>query len=433
MKTTKSTDQLEVPVASGSQQRSRSPSPSGSQTVANEFRVETQKMRLNMLLQLSDQLKTEGRSREQLLRQNDQAKNIWDSFNKDHELLGASCKSTFLRHPYMTEELFQKAFSAYLKITGEVTEALRILEKDQPSPVQKETVQSKSRTSKPEIKIPMFDGKITAWPEFRDLFKSLVIEDKELTDLERLQYLKTHLQGEAAKLTSGTSMTSDSFARAWRRITERYNDHDRLVQDFLDKLLSNQQEVPRTGRALYELLDDVKQIIDSLAELKEPVEEWSQVFIYAVARRLPSSVREGWELKKKNSPEQLVYHDLLSLIEARAQALEAIPSLQSSSSKQRSSARTTVGPRNIFQAVTQTGTTKYPCDHCKGDHFIVQCPKFRELHPTDRHKVVVTHRLCFNCMGHHNLSTCTSTRTCKTCGGKHHTMIHLPTSKPASQ
>ncbi|KAK0071624.1 hypothetical protein PV326_001034, partial [Microctonus aethiopoides] len=52
---------------------------------------------------------------------------------------------------------------------------------------------------------------------------------------------------------------------------------------------------------------------------------------------------------------------------------------------------------------TQNQTTKYPCDHCKGDHKIVSCPSFRELSIPERHKIITDKRLCFNWFGHHSL------------------------------
>ncbi|XP_071581306.1 uncharacterized protein [Temnothorax nylanderi] len=52
------------------------------------------------------------------------------------------------------------------------------------------------------------------------------------------------------------------------------------------------------------------------------------------------------------------------------------------------------------------GSTVYPCDCCNGTHFVVTCTKFRDLSPVERQKLVISRRLCFNCLGRHNVRSC---------------------------
>ncbi|XP_011880277.1 PREDICTED: uncharacterized protein LOC105568876, partial [Vollenhovia emeryi] len=63
------------------------------------------------------------------------------------------------------------------------------------------------------------------------------------------------------------------------------------------------------------------------------------------------------------------------------------------------------------------------------------CSKFRELAPAARHKVAIDKRLCFNCLGRHSVRACKSQRGCKTCSGRHHTMLHgtHPIAAPAQK
>ncbi|XP_026475595.1 uncharacterized protein LOC113380645 [Ctenocephalides felis] len=56
---------------------------------------------------------------------------------------------------------------------------------------------SKSASAKvqlPQIHLPNFDGDLSKWPEFRDMFSSLIIENKLLTNSQKLHYLKNSLQ-----------------------------------------------------------------------------------------------------------------------------------------------------------------------------------------------------------------------------------------------
>ncbi|KAK0075624.1 hypothetical protein PV326_011431 [Microctonus aethiopoides] len=104
------------------------------------------------------------------------------------------------------------------------------------------------------------------------------------------------------------------------------------------------------------------------------------------------------------------------------------PSSQSQVNKSTSGKSTQPTKTAHHAASTSSRSTKYTCDRGKRNHYIVSCPACRELSILGRHNVIKEKRLCFNCFGHHNLRSRVSTRTCITCGSKHHTMIHMISS-----
>ena len=70
----------------------------------------------------------------------------------------------------------------------------------------------------PRIEIPTFTGRREDWESFRDLFCALIHEDKQLTDVERLFYLKAHVQGDAkAALPGGDVLLANSSRRGKMR------------------------------------------------------------------------------------------------------------------------------------------------------------------------------------------------------------------------
>ncbi|XP_036318923.1 uncharacterized protein LOC118733581 [Rhagoletis pomonella] len=68
---------------------------------------------------------------------------------------------------------------------------------------------------------------------------------------------------------------------------------------------------------------------------------------------------------------------------------------------------------------------------CKQSHFLRKCPRFLRLTPINRKSLAKKAHWCTNCLGHSTGSACVSTKTCSTCGGKHHTLLHLDTSTPS--
>ncbi|KAI4490384.1 hypothetical protein M0802_010655 [Mischocyttarus mexicanus] len=64
------------------------------------------------------------------------------------------------------------------------------------------------------------------------------------------------------------------------------------------------------------------------------------------------------------------------------------------------------------------------CCYCRQRHYLAFCPQLNSLSRKARVEVVVEARLCFDCLGRHNVRQCRSTRRCNVCGGLHHTVIH---------
>lgn len=63
----------------------------------------------------------------------------------------------------------------------------------------------------PKLALPKFSGDQLAWEGFRDLFRSLVHDVSELPGVQKLQYLKSCLSGEAAELVANTPLTDAAY------------------------------------------------------------------------------------------------------------------------------------------------------------------------------------------------------------------------------
>ena len=66
------------------------------------------------------------------------------------------------------------------------------------------------------------------------------------------------------------------------------------------------------------------------------------------------------------------------------------------------------------------------CPACKGSfHPLLTCDEFRSWDLSRCHEFVKTNRLCLNFLSRsHMVRDCGSTKTCRQCGAKHHTLLH---------
>ena len=61
------------------------------------------------------------------------------------------------------------------------------------------------------------------------------------------------------------------------------------------------------------------------------------------------------------------------------------------------------------------------CAYCKGPHSPSACDVI--ITSQARKDFIVEHKLCFNCLGRHKVSACTSRHRCHKCQRKHHTSL----------
>lgn len=433
---------LKVP-GGNEKNRSRSPSPTSGLSNAQEFMLATQMSRFELLKEMAEQTSAfQPRSLYQAETKMDTINGLWEAFVQDHATMGAACRSAFWNHPYLASKYYEKAYRFYDQARLNISSLTEELRAELPSSTPPRTAHHSS-SKLPEIKLPQFSGNYSDWPTYRDLFKALIISNAQLSNVERLQYLKTSTSGEAAQLISNIRVQEDQFKPAWGKIMDRYEDKRRLIMSHVESLCSTKDQAKTTAKELYALTSSFGDKVDALNALGVPVEHWDYILQHLLTQRIEPTLRESWEIHWKQSGREPSYSDLLDFIQVRAHALEASTHSKESTSKPMH--RQPLAPsrpkssyhlsttQHSTHSSTQPRSAQYPCDYCGDDHYIVSCPKFRDLTPELRHKAVVAQKLCFNCFGHHNLNACNSPRTCKTCGFKHHTMIHVASPKVAAQ
>ncbi|XP_034936335.1 uncharacterized protein [Chelonus insularis] len=408
-----------------SQQKKGSRSPSPDLTGPTSFKIATQMARLNQLRRMKVQADDVNRTTMtfQLIQEKmEMLKQVWREFLAEHELIGKGCRVTLFRHPYMTDNMFDQAYNLFdqtndqlhsLKSELHCREIQRSLTAAGITPAPS-IYTPFTRAQLPEIKLKSFDGQYSTWPEFRDLFKSLVIDRHGLANVEKLHYLKSSLTGLPALLIKNIPLNDDSFESAWRTLTERYDDKERLIFSHIDSLLTNSPAPIKTAQDIDQLSGNLRQNLDALRSLNVPVQHWDYILITIVTKKLDSSLREAWEVKRSSSTGTTQLGDLMRFLNARARALESAHPSSNQSNSSTSHNKGAIQKKSTQQARSSHQASQksdYPCDLCKGNHYIVACEKFRKLteaesstqtQPTDQSQVpaVIHHQRQLNQIEH---------------------------------
>ncbi|XP_011858680.1 PREDICTED: uncharacterized protein LOC105556206 [Vollenhovia emeryi] len=286
------------------------------------------------------------------------------AFIKEHAYFEMSWPSALIHHEYFAENAHQEESRCYMqarRVLGVLRHALAAAQPAQPqtSSSAGETRQTHSRL--PDISLPKFTGEYAAWPAFRDLFSSLIISNEQLTNVERLHYLRSSVEGTPAQLISGFSMAGDSLTPSWDLLKDRYENKRLLIHSCLDKIFASSTPVPRKAAALDSLVSGVKEALKGLEALEIKEKLGDCAVVYHVTRLLDRVTREQWENAIGATREYPTFEKLEEFLSTRIRALERIetttahPGPSSSSSSPRKTAA---------HQTTHQGDSSYPCDCC---------------------------------------------------------------------
>ncbi|XP_011861466.1 PREDICTED: uncharacterized protein LOC105558413, partial [Vollenhovia emeryi] len=250
---------LEVP--QGDRTSSRTASPARLPTEL-AWKVQTQMGRIATLTELTEALpdvpartSLEEVAQFQLL-----IEETHKAFIKEHAYFEVSWPSALTHHEYFSKNARQAESRCYMqarRVIGVLRHALAAAQPAQPAQPQTSSSAGEDRRTHsrlPDISLPKFTGEYAAWPAFRDLFTSLILSNQQLTDVERLHYLRSSLEGAPAQLISGLSMAGDSLTPSWDLLKDRYENKRRLIHACLDKIFASSTPVPRKASALDKLV-----------------------------------------------------------------------------------------------------------------------------------------------------------------------------------
>lgn len=72
-----------------------------------------------------------------------------------------------------------------------------------------------------QIKVPKFDGICSTWISF----KSLVHDNGRLSGVQKLQYLRASIKGEASRQMRHLNISDTSYSAAWNILAKTYDEH----------------------------------------------------------------------------------------------------------------------------------------------------------------------------------------------------------------
>uniref|UniRef100_A0AAR5PX68 Peptidase aspartic putative domain-containing protein n=1 Tax=Dendroctonus ponderosae TaxID=77166 RepID=A0AAR5PX68_DENPD len=258
--------------------------------------------------------------------------------------------------------------------------------------------------------------------EFRETFSSLIHENNEITNIQKLHYLKASLFGEAAEIIKCLEFTSNNYIIAFNAICERYNNPRMLVHNHVKSILDLETSTKESASKLRKINESLFKHVSVLKSLATEAELLDAILIHIVSNKLDPTTFRGWESFKNTLGTHIPsLNQFKEFIKNSANLLESLESKQPKPYLDKG--------KTCSKSFVSSGPI---CALCKQSHYLSKCDRFHKLTPPDRLAKAKELKVCINCLSKgHFVNQCNSTFTCRLCGSKHHTSLHIKSKEPS--
>lgn len=204
---------------------------------------------------------------------------------------------------------------------------------------------------------------------------------------------------------------------------DRYDNTREITNSLIKRIMLQSTMKVESSSGLQQLLDTTSECIRSLKVLGRPVEHWDDLLVFIIVEKLDLETRREWAMALKGT-DPPTYRKLQEFLEQHVRGLQAGGQSSHQASKPIKSERKNSSSSNHI-------TTDASCPVCKNNHELYTCQTFKSMTPEERMHKVKNSSLCSNCLkGGHISRSCPSKGSCKKCGKRHNTLLHLEFRRP---
>ncbi|XP_062616210.1 uncharacterized protein LOC134277925 [Saccostrea cucullata] len=302
-----------------------------------------------------------------------------------------------------------------------------------PVSIQSGSLSTASNHKLPKLSLPTFNGNKLEWQSFWDSFSSGIDENVSLSNVQKFNYLKSLLLGEALLVVEGFTLTNANYAKAIELLKERYGQPHKITRVYMQALL-DLTEPSDSLHSLREFYDKMETYVRGLETLNQTEDSYGSFLVPVILRKLPSKTKQN--LARSHGSDDWTLGELRKSLRHELSILEAGSNTDADwysgdSTFQRTANFHTkafkgkpINNRKQPKATPETGeVSKYQSKSCvfcdDKNHMGGNCTL-----TTERKKMIVKQKsLCFNCLGSHRVKDCPSKTNCKKCGKRHHTYL----------
>lgn len=170
---------------------------------------------------------------------------------------------------------------------------------------------NKTNVILPKVKIPIFEGGYDNWTTFHDIFLKLVHTNSSLIRIEKIQYRKTHVKGEASRIIQ-------------HLLKNRYHNKRLLLSKLIYKILDLPTIQDESAEKIKQLHDVTNECLETVNNLEINTKIWGPLISRIVVRKWDSETNKLHEQSQKQSNKIQDFEKLMEFLKTRFQMLEAM-------------------------------------------------------------------------------------------------------------
>ncbi|XP_066258254.1 uncharacterized protein [Euwallacea similis] len=267
---------------------------------------------------------------------------------------------------------------------------------------------------------------------FKSIFESLVHDRTDLSETEKLLYLKLCCKGDALKIIDSFEITPGNYTVALNLSKKRYENKKAVVNYHVRNILFNlPSAIKDSATNVRKLIDTVQQHKAALEKLKLPVDKWDALLNPIILSKLDERTNHEWERKQCHTESPTV-NQLLDFLTDKCFALESSrgfsrpqphrPDKDRNENRGQERGNGSASSKNYSYSLMQRVGRE--CHICNENHFVYQCPRFTQLSVSEKYNEIRKHKLCSNCLRIGHLNQECKSSGCKKCAKKHNTALH---------
>ena len=268
-----------------------------------------------------------------------------------------------------------------------------------------------------------FSGDLLKWITFIDAFGAAVADDGNLSNIQKFQYLKAQLDGEAARTIAGLPLTNSNYSEAITLLEERYGQTHKIISCYM-KALWELQKPSDNVPSVKDFYDNMESYIRGLRSLGKTEDAYGDLLVPVIFEKLPCRIKtqisrehgdKAWTLTELKDA---IYHEIQASQAGDMMTLNEDPVTSTAQFLTRGTNKRTYNTPNPTTAQFKT----LKCAYCKDNHYSNECERVISI--DKRKDIVKRDRLCFNCLRpNHTSKDCQAKGRCRLCKLKHHTSL----------
>lgn len=171
----------------------------------------------------------------------------------------------------------------------------------------------------PSINLPEFSGLYVEWLSFKTQFMSLIDENNELSDQQKLFYLQSALKGNAKQLIT----VNDTYISLFEALKKRFENTRLLIMSHISEIFNCSKIKCESASNLRQMLDKIESNLRSLKQLKLETNPLCEaILIYVIIQRIDIDTRKLYEMELGS--ELPSWEKFTEFLTKRCQALENV-------------------------------------------------------------------------------------------------------------